>query len=355
MASRVAVDVVAVAAVAGVEAGPRRASRAKRRRCVPRSVSDTAPSPAPARRPAAASRPVRDEDEIAPAPRAPRSTPFGSVWDSQLGTPVAPAAASLAPLSDDEDFDEPEIPEYLIAEQRRGANRGGRAWRSAGGRSAYQSAMERERYGRGGGGGGINRYPDVSARTRPEPQRDDRGFGRGDRTPAPPARSSNEPWSDVPPELEAMLRAQVAQKPVSRPAPSPLTPPTAAPELAEMQAPPKARATRSPSARAPRTTARARSAGTPEPRQSRPTRQRKPERSELRKSRRSLGPRALRSRRSLPPTQQLSCRRRPPPSHEPPASPRQPASRRSPTPPRPAPRRLPSAGATRKAASTEPS
>ena len=77
--------------------------------------------------------------------------------------------------------------------------------------------MERERYGRGGGGGGgINRYPDVSGRPRPStPQRDDRNYSRGDRpvTSAPPPRSSNEPWSDVPPELEAMLRAQVAQKP----------------------------------------------------------------------------------------------------------------------------------------------
>jgi hypothetical protein len=83
--------------------------------------------------------------------------------------------------------------------------------------------MDRERYGRGsGGGGGINRYPDVSGRTRPAaPARDDRNYSRGnDRpAPAPAGRSPNEPWSDVPPELEALLRAQVAQKPpVSRPA-----------------------------------------------------------------------------------------------------------------------------------------
>jgi uncharacterized LabA/DUF88 family protein len=198
-------------------------------------------------------RPIHeDEDEVAPTRRAPRSTPFGSVWDSQLGTPVAPAAASLAPLADDEEFDEPEIPEYLIAEQRRGGNRGPRGPR--GGRSAYQSAMERERYGRGGGGG-INRYPDVSARTRqPEPRREDRGYGRGDRTPPPP-RTSNEPWSDVPPELEAMLRAQVAQKPLPRPASTPSTPaePVEASVPAVEAAPPtRARATRKPSTRAPR-------------------------------------------------------------------------------------------------------
>ncbi len=64
-------------------------------------------------------------DEPVEAPR-PRATPFGSVWDSQLGT-SAPAAR-LGPLAEDEeDFDEPEIPEYLIAEQRQG-NRG-RRWR----------------------------------------------------------------------------------------------------------------------------------------------------------------------------------------------------------------------------------
>ena len=124
--------------------------------------------------------PDEDEDEeeelvaasaAAPAaPRGPRSNPFGSVWDSQLGTAAAPT--NLGPIAaDDEDFDEPEIPEYLIAEQRRGAaarsGRGGQGGRGVrGGRSAYQSAMERERFGGGrGGGGGINRYPDVSGRT----------------------------------------------------------------------------------------------------------------------------------------------------------------------------------------------
>jgi uncharacterized LabA/DUF88 family protein len=196
-------------------------------------------------------RPIHEDDEEAPVTRrAPRSTPFGSVWDSQLGTPVAPAAGSLAPLPDDEEFDEPEIPEYLIAEQRRGGNRGGGGRGGPrGGRSAYQSAMERERYGRGGGGG-INRYPDVSGRTRPaEPRRDERGYGRGDRTPAPPPRSSSEPWSDVPPELEAMLRAQVAQKPIPRSAPPAASQPEPDQQVAAA-APVKARATRRTPARA---------------------------------------------------------------------------------------------------------
>ncbi len=172
-----------------------------------------------------------DEDDVdvepVAAPRGPRTTPFGSVWDSQIGTP-APLTASLVPLADDEDFDEPEIPEYLIAEQRRGANRSGQSGARGGvrgGRAAYRSAIDRERYGRGGGGGGVNRYPDVSARTgapanggQSGPARDDRSYGRDrgprdDRPRSTAPRASSEPWSEVPPELEAMLRAQVAQKP----------------------------------------------------------------------------------------------------------------------------------------------
>jgi uncharacterized LabA/DUF88 family protein len=215
----------------------RRRRRGGRGRGRGRGRTDEVPEGAPdeaapaARAPLSAAPDDADEEEEAlPARRAPKSTPFGSVWDSQIGTPTAPAARSLAPLGDDEDFDEPEIPEYLIAEQRRGANRGGGGARGArGGRSAYQSAMDRERYGGGGRGGagggagprsgggggrGINRYPDVSNRPRPVgPGRDDRGYGRPERDVAPPPRSSSEPWSDVPPELEALLRAQVAQKP----------------------------------------------------------------------------------------------------------------------------------------------
>ncbi len=209
-----------------------------------------------------------DEEDVRPvAPRGPRTTPFGSFWDSQLGTPVAPAASSLAPLPDDEDFDEPEIPEYLITEQRRGQAAGGRGAQGGrggprGGRSAYQSAMERERYGRGGGGGGINRYPDVSGRTgrtpapapreeRPfRPDRDQRGREDWNREAAP--RSSNEPWSEVPPELEAMLRAQVAQKPVAQrrdvkpgdPSTGAEVTPTVADAVASPVAQPKRRSTR---------------------------------------------------------------------------------------------------------------
>jgi uncharacterized LabA/DUF88 family protein len=194
----------------------------------------------------------REEELDVPA-RGPRPTPFGSVWDSQLGTPPPARSSTPAPIDEDEDFDEPEIPEYLIAEQRRsGRGQGGGGRGARGGRSAYQSAIDRERYGRGGGGGGINRYPDVSGRNRQAPPREERSRSRApERAPAPAGRSSEEPWSDVPPELEAMLRAQVAQRPGSdtRPVSASSIDAVAAEEVAvaedaEVAKPTKARTTR---------------------------------------------------------------------------------------------------------------
>jgi uncharacterized LabA/DUF88 family protein len=179
-----------------------------------------------------------EPEEFVEAPRGPRPTPFGSVWDSQLGVPSQTASTSLplAPIGDDEDFEEPEIPEYLIAERRNrgrtggggggGVGRGGR-----GNRAGYAAAVDRERYGRGGGGG-INRYPDVSARERP-PR--DTGFQRQERPdrqprpagPRPGGGGGSEPWSEVPPELEAMLRAQLSTRPRSAtPAEAPVEPVT---------------------------------------------------------------------------------------------------------------------------------
>jgi hypothetical protein len=168
-----------------------------------------------------------EDDDFTEAPRAPRTTPFGSVWDSQLGVPSsAPAgmtSAGMTPVGDDdEDFEEPEIPEYLIAERRnRGRNQGGGGNRGRGNRSAYAAAMERERYG-GGRSGGINRYPDVGDRgrgpgggfqRRDRQDRPDRGRPeRGDRERFERQAGGSEPWSEVPPELEAMLRAQVASR-----------------------------------------------------------------------------------------------------------------------------------------------
>ena len=175
--------------------------------------------------------PPVEEEEFVEAPRAPRHSTFGSVWDSQLGVPSArPQTAEPSGVSpEDEDFEEPEIPEYLIAEQRRNRSAGGRGGRQGGGRGArgaYAAAIERERYGRGGSSG-VNRYPDVSGRERqrePGFGRQDRG-GRPDRGPRPERQGERrggggEPWSEVPPELEAMLRAQISSRPAQRePAP----------------------------------------------------------------------------------------------------------------------------------------
>jgi len=178
---------------------------------------------APVVAPVVADEDLADEEEedetelVASAPRGPRPGAFGSVWDSQIGQTRTPSVESTP--FDLEDEEEPAIPEYLIAEQRRGSA-GGRGAGGRGGRGgrggAYAAAMDRERYGRGGGGGGINRYPDVSGRgggggRGREPRRDDRGpvAPRPERE-RPAAGRSDEPWSEVPPELEAMLRAQLA-------------------------------------------------------------------------------------------------------------------------------------------------
>ena len=204
-------------------------------------------------RPAATARPPRSvraarpvDEDIADEPRRPRTgTPFGSVWDSQLGTST-PAPSSLAPLPDEEWEDEPEIPEYLIAERNRGARgaRGGRGGGARGGRAAYQSAIERERFGRGGGGGGINRYPDVSERTgersggrsaAPAPRRDDRG-PRPERAPAGGQPRAGGEWSEVPPELEELLRAQLGQKSASPTSPGGRSTPPPQPDVAETPA-----------------------------------------------------------------------------------------------------------------------
>ena len=219
--------------------GRRRRRRGGRGRGRGRGRDDGAGAPIETASAGQAFEDLDEEDEPVEAPRPPRSTPFGSVWDSQIGTPTVPRATGLPPLdADDEDFDEPEIPEYLIAEQQRdargrvrGPSQGQRGPR--GGRSAYQSAMARERFGTGSRSGGINRYPDVSGRTgdRDRPPRDDRGRGRQDDRGRglPPRSPSAEPWSEVPPELEAMLRAQVGTKPPAR-APGSAPAPAAGPD-----------------------------------------------------------------------------------------------------------------------------
>jgi uncharacterized LabA/DUF88 family protein len=179
---------------------------------------------------------VDDESIPAQAPRPVRPAAFGSVWDSQIG--IAAPAAGRAAQADEEFDDEPEIPEYLLAERR---NRGGqgarggqplsgnRAGRGRGG--SYAAAIDRERYGRGGApssAGGTARYGEPAGRggvrrdvqprrdiapRRDAPLRRDAGRpiqARPERLESRP--ESSEPWSEVPPELEELLKAQLALK-----------------------------------------------------------------------------------------------------------------------------------------------
>ncbi|HEX8026050.1 MAG TPA: NYN domain-containing protein [Candidatus Limnocylindrales bacterium] len=201
-----------------------------------------------------------DEEEFEqPAPPARKvASTFGSVWDSQIGVPAASgrqaASPSSTPFDDEEDLDEPPIPEYLIAERRQqnAGARGGRGGRGGRG-SAYAAAMERERFG-GGRGAQVSRFAEPAPRRDSGPNRFDRNDrrDRGFRDSRPEARpaprgTSEEPWSEVPPELEAMLRAQLASgggRAAARPAPRAEAAPAATAETAEpaVEAPaPKAR------------------------------------------------------------------------------------------------------------------
>jgi hypothetical protein len=166
------------------------------------------------------------EDALPYPPIRPPQSTFGSIWDSQLGMNVPSRPAAELPTEPEEDLEEPEIPEYLLAERRRAGGAAGRGGRPRGGRGAYAAALDRERYGRSGG---------VS-----QPWSADRG-GRPDRGPRGrrpmpshgPARPptyerppSAEPWSEVPPDLEEQIRAQLAStqgqqgsRPAERPEP----------------------------------------------------------------------------------------------------------------------------------------
>ena len=173
-----------------------------------------------------------DADEM-PAPARRAASAFGSVWDSQIGIP---ASGRGKPVVDDEDFDEPAVPEYLIAERRQRDNaRGGMRGGGGGGRGrggAYAAALDRERFGGGRGStpsrfqqpapGGV-REPNFNRSDRPERiERNDRQPFRQAPAPRPaPRPSGDEPWSEVPPEIEAMLRAQLGSRPAARPEPAP--------------------------------------------------------------------------------------------------------------------------------------
>jgi len=233
---------------------------------------------------------IDEEPQKLPPTKGPATGPakrsthaFGSVWDSQIGVP-APSGVGASPtgvsrIEEDEDFDEPPIPEYLIAErnQRGGARSGG----PGAGRGSYASAIDRERFGgarsasrfaepapRGGEnrgaenrgaenrGGPTRGGPVRVGETRGGQGRGGEGRG-GDRfrseRPAPRAEirsgSADEPWSEVPPEIEAMLRAQLGTK-AQRPARPAAAAPATTPVVTEHE-PAAAPATRRRSVRTP--------------------------------------------------------------------------------------------------------
>jgi uncharacterized LabA/DUF88 family protein len=206
---------------------------------------------------------AEDEEEM-PAPARRAASAFGSVWDSQIGVPAAGRRATPS-VEDDEDFDEPAVPEYLITERRQraggGGMRGGGGGRGRGG--AYAAALDRERFG-GGRGSTPSRFqeaprPRDGGFNRPDRDRGpERGPDRGDRrppyrpaTPPPPRPSGDEPWSEVPPEIEAMLRAQLGSRPAGRPERSASPAPVAeAAPAAEVAAATPARRGRRPAAAA---------------------------------------------------------------------------------------------------------
>ena len=177
-----------------------------------------------------------DEGEgEAPSPVRRAASAFGSVWDSQIGIPSSRGAPVV---DDDEDLEEPAVPEYLLAERRRrdGGGGGGRGRGGRGRGGAYAAALDRERFG-GGRGSTPSRFAEPAPRREGSFGRPDRGErgdrdrgGRGDRQPfrqAPrpaPRGSGEEPWSEVPPEIEAMLRAQLGSRPASEPRPRPTEP-----------------------------------------------------------------------------------------------------------------------------------
>ncbi len=154
-------------------------------------------------------------DEV---PTLPQHSSFGSVWDSQIGVPAdtAPtAAARSADSIDDEEFeDEPEIPEYLLSEKRQ-AGRGGRSGRS--GRNGprgggYRSAIDRERYGTSSGSS-YSRSSGGRSRSHPtgSPRASSHSMDPIEQTPG------GDPWSEVPPEVQALLKAELARREASSP------------------------------------------------------------------------------------------------------------------------------------------
>jgi uncharacterized LabA/DUF88 family protein len=139
-------------------------------------------------------------DEV---PTLPQHSGFGSVWDSQIG--VTPRAASGGGGDVEALEDEPEVPEYLLAERRQQGRRRSPGARTRGGSGGYRSAIDRERFGAGGSAGYGSRGGG-------------RGQGGGPRWSAEPTQqpvrrvASAEPWSEVPADVQELLRAEVSRR-----------------------------------------------------------------------------------------------------------------------------------------------
>jgi uncharacterized LabA/DUF88 family protein len=148
-------------------------------------------------------------DEV---PTLPQHSAFGSVWDSQIGVPSDRPASVSGPRAgspaDDELVPEPDVPEYLLAERRQqDRRRDGRGGRGRGG--GYRSALDRERYGVGSRSG-FSRGPGQGRKGGHQASPSGRAFASAmapiEQTP------SGDPWSEVPPEVQELLRAELARR-----------------------------------------------------------------------------------------------------------------------------------------------
>jgi ribonuclease E len=166
-------------------------------------------------------------DEV---PTLPQHSGFGSVWDSQIGVPADRGSQGPAEPEDEleEVDDEPEVAEYLLAERDKGRRRGRRGGR--GGR--YGSALDRERFGVGRAG--YSRSPGRGRdRAAPAPRASAHSMAPIEQTPG------GDPWSEVPPEVQELLMAELARRGEAAPEPA-----TEEAPGAEAEEKPKKRTTR---------------------------------------------------------------------------------------------------------------
>jgi hypothetical protein len=149
-----------------------------------------------------AEQPGDHPDEV---PTLPQHSGFGSVWDSQIGVAPDRGRGPTVDTPQDEDLeDEPEVPEYLLAEKRQGRQRGGRG-RSGGRSGGYRSAIDRERYGTSSSSS-FSRSGRGRASSGQAPRASVHAMEPIEQTPG------GDPWSEVPPEVQELLRAELARR-----------------------------------------------------------------------------------------------------------------------------------------------